>query len=783
MSTVAPYGSWRSPITPAMVGGAGVGLNAPQPAGDGGVLWLESRPLEGGRSVLVRRTPGGEAVDVTPPGYNLRTRVHEYGGIPFAVHGDQVFFSNYSDQRLHRQPLDGGEPVPITPEPPTPASHRFADLSFTADGRHIVAVRERHEPDGVINEIVILPADGSEDPRILVEGNDFYAFPRVSPDGERMAWTTWNHPNMPWDSVGLWVADFSPSGLGPARQVAGGQDESIFQPEWSPQGVLDFVSDRGSGWWNLWRERDGQLENLTPIEAEFGTPQWLLGTSTYAFLDERRSATIFVREGRSFLAILDTEEGSLHDFDLPFNTLGAWIRAEGDEALPDRRERDGPARRGGARCRDRNPGGAQAGVRARARPRTTCRSPFDRVSNRGRTSTAHALFYPPANRISRTDGERPPLHRRQPRRADRSDTRPAQARRPVLDQPRLRRGRRQLRRQHRLRPRLPRAAERPTGASSTSTTASTPPATWPSRARSTAQRLAIRGGSAGGYTTLCALDVPRRLRAPARATTASADLRGAGHATPTSSSRATSTAWSARTRSARDVYRERSPIHHTDRLSMPGDPVPGAGGQGRATGAGRGHGRRARAKGLPFAYLPFEGEQHGFRKAENIQRTLEAELYFYCAGLRVPARRRDRTGRDREPLARLPRLRPAGIEEPSRRAGMGVPVLGIRRRSTSIQKPCGYRAAATSDSLAKERLFDVAIGEAVSSPHDHRGGAHHAVRHPTFGVLEVPRRDALSRAEQALVALLQIHRFHSDAPVPIGAGLRARSAAAMIETT
>ena len=609
-----------------MVGGAGVGLNAPQPAGDGGVLWLESRPLEGGRSVLVRRTLGGEVVDVTPPGYNLRTRVHEYGGIPFAVHGDQVFFSNYADQRLHRQSLDGGEPVPITPEPPTPASHRFADLSFTADGRHIVAVRERHEPDEVINEIVILPADGSEDPRILVEGNDFYAFPRVSPDGERMAWTTWNHPNMPWDSVELWVADFSPLGLGPARQMAGGQDESIFQPEWSPQGVLHFVSDRGSGWWNLWRERDGHLENLTPIEAEFGTPQWLLGTSTYAFLDERRTATIFVREGRSFLAILDTDEGSLHDFDLPFNTLGAWIRAEGTKLyLIGASATDPPA----AVVLDAGTGTLEVLKRA-----------FELELDPGYLSVprsiqfptegdmvAHALFYGPANKDhSGSNDERPPL-------LVLSHGGPTGRTPPILNldvQFWTSRGFAVVDVNYRGSTgygRAYREALKPNWGVADVDDCINAARYLAEMGEADGERLVIRGGSAGGYTTLCALTF-RDAFAAGASYYGIGDLETMARDTHKFESRYLDGLVGPYPE-AIEVYRERSPIHHIDRLSTPVIILQGLEDEVVPPNQAEDMVAALRKKGIPFAYLLFEGEQHGFRKAENNQRSLEGELYFY----------------------------------------------------------------------------------------------------------------------------------------------------------
>src|SRR4051812_1605271 len=262
MAETAPFGSWRSPITAELVARAGTRLEEPTLALDGTVWWLEGRPAEGGRTVLVRRQPGGAPEDVTPEGFYVRTRVHEYGGGAWLLHGETVFFSNFEDQRLYRQEV-GETPRPITPEGP----FRYADGRATPDGATIVCVRESHLGEEVVNELVAIPADGSGEPVVVATGRDFYSFPRISPDGERLAWTCWDHPNMPWDGTELWVAGLDG---GECRLLAGGPHESIFQPEWSPAGQLHFVSDR-SGWWNIHTE-DGAV---TEEKAELGHPQWL----------------------------------------------------------------------------------------------------------------------------------------------------------------------------------------------------------------------------------------------------------------------------------------------------------------------------------------------------------------------------------------------------------------------------------------------------------------------------------------------------------------------------
>ena len=222
---IAPYGSWKSPITSDLIVSGTVGLEQIVPDGDD-VYWVESRPAEGGRNVIVRRTPDGQTADLTPPPFNARPRVHEYGGGAFTVQGGVVYFANFADQRLYRQE-GGGRLVAITPE----GDLRYADAVVDPRGR-VFCVREDHTAPGreAVNTLVSLPADGSAAPRVLASGNDFYSTPRLSPDGRRLAWLTWNHPNMPWDGTELWVADVNADGtLGGAARVAGGPTESIFQ--------------------------------------------------------------------------------------------------------------------------------------------------------------------------------------------------------------------------------------------------------------------------------------------------------------------------------------------------------------------------------------------------------------------------------------------------------------------------------------------------------------------------------------------------------------------------
>jgi hypothetical protein len=254
----APYGSWRSPITADLIVAASVGLTRPCYAG-GDVYWQETRPAEGGRYVIVRRRSDGTVEDVNPPPFNARTRVHEYGGGSYVVDGDgTVYFANFADQRLYAV-RPGAEPAPVTHTD----GMRYADLVIDAARNRLICVREDHTTPGAeaVNTIAAVDLT-TGDETVLVQGNDFYAYPRLSPDGASLCWIAWDHPNMPWDGTVLHVASVGAGGrLSDDRIVAGGRDVSIFQPSWSPDGRLYYVSD-ATGWWNLYRWDD--LNPLSP---------------------------------------------------------------------------------------------------------------------------------------------------------------------------------------------------------------------------------------------------------------------------------------------------------------------------------------------------------------------------------------------------------------------------------------------------------------------------------------------------------------------------------------
>jgi hypothetical protein len=278
-----PYGSWTSPITSDLIVADAIQLD--QIALDGNAIyWSESQPQMQGRTfIYCVDEGGGEAKRITPDdgnAFNVHTRAHEYGGGAFAVRDRTVYFSNFADQRLYRQDQER-QPYPITPAD----ALRYADGVIDRRRGRIICVREDHtRPGEVINTLISIDISGAMPQQIIASGNDFYSTPRISPDGDRLAWLSWNHPNMPWVATEAWVGEISSDGtIGNARRAAGGSDESVFQPEWSPNGDLYFISDQHGGWWNLYRERNGVIEPMAPMDAEFGRPQWQFGMSTYAF--------------------------------------------------------------------------------------------------------------------------------------------------------------------------------------------------------------------------------------------------------------------------------------------------------------------------------------------------------------------------------------------------------------------------------------------------------------------------------------------------------------------
>ena len=622
MPTTAPYGSWKSPITTDLIVSGSIGLGEVALDGED-IYWVEMRPAEGGRMVVVKRTPDGEISDITPGPFSARTRVHEYGGGAYLVHEGTVYFSNYSDQRMYRQ--DSGEaPEPITPE----TDMRYADGCFDAARNRVICVREDHTQDGEpINAIVAVDALGKAEQVVLSQGSDFCSTPRISPDGSTLAWLTWDHPNMPWDGTLLLVASINDQGLlGEPQVVAGGKTESIFQPEWSPDGAFHFVSDR-SGWWNLWRWEDGQLRQLTDRNAEFGKPQWVFGSDTYSFASAELIACSYVENGAWKIATLDIESGMLLAVETPFSEMGRGdLKAGGGKvvfiagapSLPMTLVLYDLAENKWRELRKSHDLEVEPGFISEPQP-------VEFPTEDGKT--AHAFFYPPKNSdFQGPAGEKPPL-------LVKSHGGPTGAASTALNlgiQFWTSRGIGVLDVDYGGSTGYGRAyRERLNGAWGIVDVDDCCNAALHlvSKGEADENRLAIDGGSAGGYTTLAALTFKDVFKAGASHYGVS-DLEALAKETHKFEARYLDGLVGPYPE-RRDLYRERSPINHTEGLSCPLILFQGLEDQIVPPKQAEMMFDAVRAKGLPTAYIPFEGEQHGFRRAENIKRALEAELYFY----------------------------------------------------------------------------------------------------------------------------------------------------------
>lgn len=625
-----PFGSWPTPITSELVVTSSIRLSEVVVDGDA-VVWAEGRPSEGGRTQLVRRAADGSVTELLPADRNARTAVHEYGGGAWWVRDGVTWFTDWADQRLYRRGPDG-DLLALTPEPPAPRALRYADGEVSPGGTGIVCVRERHAADGVHNEIVRLDAHAPSTPTVLVEGPDFVAAPRVGPSGQQLAWLQWNHPDMPWDATLLVVADLE---TGEETVVAGGRGESVSEPVWRPDGSLWFLSDR-SGWWNLYRWLPGaDVEEVVRIDAEIGVPAWTFGSARYTVLDDGR--VVFARRTRGFDGLAVREpDGRVVDLDLPFTGImtvrglrpdAVVVVAGSPTAEPGVYRVDLPAHQHG-----------HGDVTALRPPRDlgldlAALSMPEAVSfpsaGAGDGRTAHALFYPPASATHQgPDGESPPLlvviHGG-----------PTGQALPVFSlalQYWTSRGfavvdvnyggsagygrpyREELRGQWGV----------------VDVADCVAAARWlAAEGRVDPARLCIRGGSAGGFTTLAALAVEDTPFAAGADHFGVADLEALARDTHKFESRYLDGLVGPYP-AARDVYVERSPISHVERFTRPLIVLQGSEDAIVPPSQSAMIVDALRAKGVPVAYLLFPGEQHGFRRAENVRRALDAELSFYA---------------------------------------------------------------------------------------------------------------------------------------------------------
>lgn len=588
---------------------------------EGNLYWAEGRASEGGRYVVVQRTPAGVIRDITPPEFNVRSRVHEYGGASYTVDRGTVYFSNFDDQRVYRQ-TPGGVPEALTQE-----GLFYADLTFDRRRNQLICVQEDHRNAAAepTNSIVAIGTNAIT----LVAGADFYSDPRVSPDGSTLTWLQWNHPNMPWDGTELYTAPLSSeTRVGKATKIAGGPEESIFQPSWSPDGRLLYVSDR-TGWWNLYRWQgagESRSEAILPRPFEFGKPQWTFSQTTYSFIDAGRMAVTYAEDGRWKLGILHLDTRQFETIDLRVEPIDG-VTATSREVFFI----------GGSSTT----ASAVSSMALEARGVTTIRSASSDQIDPAWVSAAeaitfdsnqqpvHAFYYPPYNPdyVAPVD-ERPPL-------MVLSHGGPTTASLDILDariQFWTSRGFAVVDVNYGGSTGYGRAyRDRLKGQWGIVDVADCVNAAKHLVAAGTAdpQRLIIRGGSAGGYTTLAALTFHDTFNAGASHYGIS-DIEVLAQDTHKFESRYLDSLVGPYP-AAQDVYRQRSPIHFANRLSAALILFQGL--EDKVVPPNQAEMMRdaVRSKGLPVAYVPFEGEQHGFRKAENIIRSLEAELYFYGA--------------------------------------------------------------------------------------------------------------------------------------------------------
>ncbi len=621
---VAPYGAWESPFPISLLTSGVVALSEIK-ARDGVRWWLEGRPDERGRQVLVRREADGTVTRLSPEGFNVRSRVHEYGGAAYLVEDGLVIVSDFSTGRLNRI-VAPGELEPLTPE----RAWRYADTVLDRGRGRLITIREDHETatlerHGEAENAIVAIDLASGEVSVLVDGADFYAAPRLSPDGSRLAWLEWRHPNMPWDGTTLRLAPVAEDGsIGEAETVAGSQSDWISQPRWSPDGVLHFVAEPGD-WMNLFRFVDGRAEAVTDLEAEFVYPDWQFGFSTYGFAADGSIVAVARSRGRDRLYRVGPEPGAIREIEVPFTEMSSVV-VDGDRvvlraAAPDR----------AAAIIELDPAtGSWTALRqAMQTPLSSADIAIPRPVEFPTTGgkRAYGQFYPPTNRSFRGPaGDLPPLIVT----SHGGPTAAAYTGLTVLAQLFASRGFAVLDVDYggstgygkAYRKRL----EGQWGVVDLDDCVNGPRALV-EQGLVDGEHLAIRGGSASGYTTLCAVTFRDVFKA-GTSYFGIADLETFRAETHKFESRYDQTLvgkWPA----AKQLYHDRSPINFVDRISCPVLVLQGAEDRVVPPSQAEEIVDALWEKHLPHAYLLFPGEDHGFRAAENIIRSFEAELSFY----------------------------------------------------------------------------------------------------------------------------------------------------------
>ncbi|WP_019506979.1 S9 family peptidase [Pleurocapsa sp. PCC 7319] len=622
-SQVAAYGSWKSPITSNLIVSKTIGIGSIVVNGDD-IYWLEKRPQEKGRNLIVRYSKQRGIKSITPSPLSVRSKIHEYGGGAFIVEQDTIYFSNYSDGRIYQQ---------VLPKPPQALTNkvqqRYGDIIVDPSRNRLICVCEDHSPRDREAISTIISIDLSTGRiRNLVTGADFYSSPRLSPNGEWLAWLSWNHPDMPWDSTFLWLAKIDHDGsIAKPELVAGSKAESICEPQWSPSGALYFASDR-TNWWNLYRRnQDGSVEILHKMAAEFAYPHWVFGLSTYAFAGRDRLVCAYSTNGSWHLGTINTKTKQFKEIKTKYTNISdlratktglavfiggtptettAVIKLDLDTGQEQILKRTGDL--------TINPGYLSL-PQAIAFPTTD-------------NFTAYAWYYPPVNQdYTAPAGELPPL-------IVKSHGGPTAAASVDLNlriQYWTSRGfgyldvnyggsigyGREYRRRLDGKWGIVDVDDCVNGAKY-----------LVNQGKVDGERLVITGSSAGGYTTLAALTFRNIFKAGASYYGVS-DLEILAKDTHKFESRYLDRLVG-KYPEEREIYQERSPIHFTEQLNCPVIFFQGLEDKVVPPNQAEMMFNAIKAKGLPVAYVAFEQEAHGFRMSENIKKALDSEYYFYA---------------------------------------------------------------------------------------------------------------------------------------------------------
>jgi dipeptidyl aminopeptidase/acylaminoacyl peptidase len=621
----AAFGSWKSPITTDLMLSDSVGLGEISVYGND-VYWIEMRPQEKGRYVVVKRTPDGQQTDVIPAEFNARSRVHEYGGGSYLMTEKGLVFTNFSDQALYLVNSEN-DCLQLTYS----EACRYADMIYDKNNERLICVREDHsdENNEAVNTIVAVSLSERKDEQILVEGADFYSNPRISYDGKQLCWISWQHPNMPWDNTSLYLAEINNGGeLAASVHIAGGNNEAVCQPVWSPDNTLYFVSDR-SNWWNLCcvtsDTNEHVIESIIEIEAEFAVPQWSFRECNYDFVNKDSILAIYRQKGLAYIALININEKLLETLELPYtdfdsivsNENKSWFLAASPTKFPSVIEYDIKQKKSSVLRKANNLSIDEKNISIGE----FLNFPVDNNNN------AHAFFYRPENKdFIGLDGEKPPLmvisHG--------GPTGESHNGLKMVVQFFSSRGFAVLDVNYGGSSGYGRAyRQRLNGEWGIVDVNDCSKAAlyvaeqgWVDK-----ERLAIRGGSAGGFTTLAALAFTDVFKAGASHYGVS-DLEALAMETHKFESRYMDSMIGPYPEE-QELYKMRSPVHAVDKLSCPVIFFQGLEDKIVLPNQAEMMVDALKEKGIPVAYIAYEGEQHGFRQAKNIKRTLEAELYFY----------------------------------------------------------------------------------------------------------------------------------------------------------